>query len=97
VGLNIWFGASWSDITFGDSFGCRQIVEIIPLLVPATAAAIAWLASGPVRRYAAGGLAALMIAVNGVQLYGYLVLTIPHNKTTMEQYLAFWSDTLGIE
>lgn len=96
VGLNIRLGASWSDIAFGDSSGCRQIVERVPLLVPPTAAAIAWLAAGRVRRPAAGGLAALLVAVNAMQLYGYLVLTISHNNTTIEQYRTFWADTPDI-
>jgi hypothetical protein len=96
VALNIYLGASWSDITFGGSFGCRQIVEMIPLLVPPTAAAIDRIASGSQHRFAVILLAACLIAVNALQFNGYVIGTLPFNNTTKDAYLAFWSDPLGL-
>jgi hypothetical protein len=95
VALNLYLGASWDDYSFGDSFGCRQIVEMTPLLVLPTAAAIERLLAGN-WRWAAAGLAAFLIAVNLVQLYGYMVGALPHNNTTIDRYVAFWADRVDL-
>jgi hypothetical protein len=95
VALNLYLGASWGDYSFGDSFGCRQIVEMTPLLVLPTAAAIERLPAGN-WRWAAAGLAAFLIAVNLVQLYGYMVGALPHNNTTIDRYVAFWADWVDL-
>jgi hypothetical protein len=95
VALNSYLGAAWGDPYFGDSFGCRFIVEMVPLLAPPTAAAIEWLPS--VRsRWAAGGLAAILIAANLVQFHGYMVGALPHNHTTVDQYFGFWKKQVGL-
>ena len=94
VALNLYLGASWGDPTFGDSFGCRQIVEMVPLLVLPTAAAISWLLAGHCR-WAATGIAAVLIAVNLIQFYGYMVGALPHNHTSMENYVGFWTNYVG--
>ncbi len=90
VALNIYLGASWGDPGFGDLFGCRQIVEMNPLFILATAAAIDWLPTGIWRR-AAGVLGAMLIAANLVQFRGYMVGALPHNNATLDRYIAFWA------
>jgi hypothetical protein len=95
LGLNLYIGASWGDYTFGDSFGCRQIVEMIPVLIPPTAAAIGWILSSR-WRVAAASVAAVLIVLNSIYFYGYLVGTLPHNNATRVSYLQFWTNPLGL-
>jgi hypothetical protein len=94
VGLNIYLGASWGDPTFGDSFGCRQIIEMIPLLILPLAGVIERLPNGRAGHVAVG-FAVLLAAVNLLQFRGYMKGIVPHNGTTIESYLKFWSDPLG--
>jgi hypothetical protein len=95
VALNIYLGAAWGDNTFGDSFGCRQIVEMIPLLLPSTAAAAAWATKATPRRAVAITLAIALAAANTLLFYGYVKSAFPHNKATLADVRAFWSHPFG--
>jgi hypothetical protein len=95
VALNLYLGASWYNPSFGDSFGCRQIVEMTPLLVLPTVAMIERLSSAT-WRWGAAGLAVLLVAVNLVQFHGYMVGALPHDKATMDRYVAFWAGRVGL-
>jgi hypothetical protein len=95
VALNIYLGAAWGDNTFGDSFGCRQIVEMIPLLLPSTAATAAWAMKATPRRALAITLAIALGAANTILFYGYVKSAFPHNKATLADYRAFWSHPFG--
>lgn len=95
VMLNLFIGASWDDYTFGDSFGCRQIVEMTPLLILPTAPAINWILASRWRHVAIAGAGALII-VNSMYLYGYLIGTLPHNNATRLTYAAFWKNPFGL-
>lgn len=95
VVVSIYVGASWCDYTFGDSFGSRQSVELLPLLAIPFAGAIAWVMKSR-WRWAASAVAALLVAINLVQYRGYIHRTIPHNHTTRVAYAKFWSHTLGM-
>jgi hypothetical protein len=94
LALNLYIGASWHDYTFGSSFGCRQIVEMLPLLIVATVGAIEgrgyrWKAVA-----AAGGAA--LVLLNAFNLYGIAARLLPTNDTTQEIYLAFVSNVFGL-
>jgi hypothetical protein len=95
VALNLYLGASWHDSSFGDSFGCRQIVEMTPLLVLPTAAAIDWLSTRS-WRWGAAVAAALLVAVNLLQFRGYMIGALPHNNATLDRYIAFWAGCTNI-
>ena len=88
---NIWIGASWSDVTFGGSFGSRQTVEMNALLIPYMAGHITWLLESRRRAWIGGALAALLIVINLAYLRGYVVGGIPSNGATIEDIRRFWS------
>jgi hypothetical protein len=94
VGLNLYLGASWVDPLFGDSFGCRQVIEMNSLFILATAAAIERIPSG-IWRWGVASFAVLLVAGNMVQLQGYAVNALPHNHATFDQYFTFWTHRLG--
>ncbi|CAN5380068.1 hypothetical protein BH10PSE9_BH10PSE9_09770 [soil metagenome] len=94
LALNLYIGASWHDYTFGSSFGCRQIVEMLPLLIVATAGAIEGRGSRWRSVATAGGCA--LVLLNAVNLYGIATRRLPTNDTTPEIYLAFLSDAFGL-
>ena len=37
----------------------------------------------------------MLIAVNLIQFYGYMVGALPHNHTSMENYVGFWTNYVG--
>jgi len=90
IALNIYIGASWGNNSFGHSFGCRQIVEMIPLMLPSVAAAVGWSIKSVARRRIAAALTAALAAVNTIQFYGYVIGTLPQNYATLASYRAFW-------
>jgi hypothetical protein len=89
----IYLGASWGDFTFGDSFGSRQSIELLPLLAVPFAGTIAVVLKGR-WKYAASAVVVLLIVVNLVQYRGYIKSTIPHNNSTPATYARFWALTL---
>lgn len=91
----LYLGASWGDYTFGDSFGSRQSVELLPILTVPFAGTMARLMS--VRwRSAAAALAAVLVALNAVHFAGYALGRLPHNNATRVSYLNFWATTLRL-
>jgi hypothetical protein len=94
VVLNLYIGASWSDYTFGHSFGSRQSVELLPVLVVSFAGGIAWLMSTR-WKWAAATVMMALIALNVVHLSGYIAQTLPRNYADRVSYAAFWTRTLG--
>ncbi len=96
LGLNLYIGASWGDPTFGDTFGCRQIVEMIPLMMMPMAALISGILKNPGQRLVAAVVAALLITLNTVQFYGYVIGTLPHNHVTLASYAEFWRNPFGL-
>jgi hypothetical protein len=93
--LGLYIGASWGDYTFGDSFGSRQSIELLPILLPPFAGTIAWLLSTRWKWAAATALMAL-IALNVVQFNGYINHTLPANNATRITYAKFWATTLRL-
>jgi hypothetical protein len=93
--IGLYIGASWSDYTFGDSFGSRQSIELLPILTPPFAAAISWVLSKS-WRWAAGVGAAGLILLNAILFNGYINHTLLRNNNTRETYLAFWMKTLEL-
>jgi hypothetical protein len=94
VVLALYIGASWGDYTFGDSFGSRQSVELLPILQVPLCGAIAWLL--PSRwKWPAAALAVVLIALNAAHFRGYRYGTLPHNNTTAVAYADFWAKTLN--
>jgi hypothetical protein len=93
VALAIYLGASWSDYSFGHSFGSRNSIELLPLLAVPFAGAISF-ALNKGWRWPASAVFVLLIAINLVQYRGYIKSTIPHNNTTPGDYAKFWSLTL---
>jgi hypothetical protein len=94
VMLSFYVAACWTDITFGDSFGSRQSVELLPILLVPFAGAIALLLSSR-RKWPAAMLAVILIAANAVQYRGYYYGLLPHNNTTAAAYADFWAKTLN--
>jgi len=95
VVIAIYLGASWGDYTFGHSFGSRQSVELLPLLMVPFTGVVAIALHGR-WRWAASTLFVLIIAVNLVQYRGYIKGTVPHNNCTRVDYARFWSLTLRL-
>jgi len=91
----IYLGASWGDYSFGDSFGSRQSIELLPVLMVPLAGAIALVLKSR-WRWIASALVGLLIAVNLIQYRGYIKGTVPHNNTTPATYLRFWALTLRV-
>jgi hypothetical protein len=94
VVLALYIGASWGDYTFGDSFGSRQSVELLPILLVPFCGAIAWLLSSG-WKWPAAALALVLIAVNALHYRGYYHGLLPHNNTTAVAYADFWAKTLN--
>ena len=88
--VSLYLGASWSDYTFGDSFGSRQSVELLPALAVPFAGAIAALLHSR-WKWAAAGVTGALLALNAVQLYGYEKNMIPHNGANRFSYAHFWA------
>jgi hypothetical protein len=93
--LGLYLGASWGDYTFGDSFGSRQSVELLPALTLPFAGSIASLTSTR-SRWAAAGVAMALAVLNTVQLNGYISHTLPWNNNTPTTYAKFWATTLRL-
>ena len=94
VVLGLYIGAAWSDYTFGDSFGSRQSVELLPILLIPFCGVIAALLSSR-WKWSAAALVVVLIAVNAVQYRGYNNDELPHNNTTAVAYADFWAQTLN--
>lgn len=91
----LYIGASWGDYTFGDSFGSRQSIELLPILTVPFAGGIAWLASTR-WRLGAAAVAILLGAVNTVQFWGYVKNVMPHNDANQASYAKFWMRVLHL-
>lgn len=91
----IYLGASWGDYSFGDSFGSRHSIELLPVLVIPFAGTIALVLKSR-WRWIMSALLVLLIAVNLAQYRGYIKGTVPHNNTTPATYARFWALTLGL-
>jgi hypothetical protein len=93
--IALYIGASWGDYTFGDSFGSRQSIELLPVLLVPFSGLIASLLSSR-WRWLAATLVVSLIAVNIVQLRGYVNGALLHNNNTRVTYARFWASTLGL-
>jgi len=91
----LYVGASRGDYTFGDSFGSRQSIELLPLLMVPLAGAIACALKSR-WKWAAASLLVFLIAVNAVQFWGYTGRKLLHNNNTRITYARFWANTLGL-
>ena len=94
--INLYVGSSWWQWWFGGSFGSRQTVDVLPLMVIATGSVFSYLMT--VRRPSLLYLCAVttigLATVNLVQMHGYIIGTIPFGGTTWEIYKGFWMNTL---
>jgi len=93
--LGLYVGASWGDYTFGDSFGSRQSIELLPVLLVPFAGTVAWLLSSHWKWPVATTIIAL-IALNTIQFNGYIDHTLPRNNTNRTTYAKFWAKTLRL-
>jgi hypothetical protein len=92
--LTIYVSSSWHAWYFGGSFGSRPAIDVLPFLVVGAALV---LKDRKLTRSQAGlftVFALLMIAVNLIQMHGYIVRTIPFDGTTWETYISFWHSLL---
>jgi hypothetical protein len=89
---SLYLGSSWGDYTFGDSFGSRQSVELLPVLIVPLAAAISGLLSSR-WRWAAGTATVALVALNTVLYDGYINDKLPHNNANRASYADFWANT----
>jgi hypothetical protein len=93
--LALYIGASWSDYSFGDSFGSRQTVELLPVLLVPFAGSIAWLLSSEWKW--SGVIAAFALVVLNAGLFnGYINHTLPRNDANRVSYKKFWATTLRL-
>src|SRR2546421_11736707 len=83
VAVAIYLGASWGDYAFGHSFGSRQSIELLPLLVVPFAGAIVVVLKGR-WRWAAFAFVLMLIVINLVQFRGYIKSTVLRNGCTLE-------------
>lgn len=93
--LAFYLGASWIDYTFGDSFGSRQSIELLPVLLVPFAGNIAWWSSGR-WRWPVATVASALVVLNVVLFNGYINHTLPRNNTDLVSYKKFWATTLGL-
>jgi hypothetical protein len=95
VMLTIYVSSSWHAWYFGGSFGSRPAVDTLPFLV--VGAAFALKDRELTRSHAVifAAFASLMIAVNLIQMHGYIVRTIPFDGSTWETYISFWHGFLN--
>jgi hypothetical protein len=98
IGLNLYVGASWNTWWFGGSFGSRQTVDVLPVMVIATGSIVGYLASArrPLLPWLCAALTLGLATVNLIQMRGYMVGTIPFDGTTWESYKHFWMSTVGL-
>jgi hypothetical protein len=96
--INLYAGAAWSQWWFGGSFGSRQTIDVLPLMVITTGSVFSYLVT--VRRPSLLCLCAVLTiglaTVNLVQMHGYIVGTIPFEGTTWKIYKGFWMSTLDL-
>jgi hypothetical protein len=95
VVLGLYVGASWGDYSFGDSFGSRQSIELLPLLMVWSAGAVAKILATP-WRWATGVLAAVLVVVNTIYFIGYMDHGLPRNNADAASVQQFWKQTFGI-
>lgn len=95
VMLGLYVGSSWGDYTFGDSFGSRQSIELLPVLAVPFAGAIGWLISSR-WCWAAAVAAFALVALNAILFNGYVNHTLPRNNTNRVTYAEFWAATLRL-
>jgi hypothetical protein len=93
--IGLYIGASWGDYTFGDSFGSRQSIELLPVLMLPFAGGIAWLLSSR-WKWVAATVAFGLVALNAVLLNGYINHTLPRNGADRVSYAKFWATTLRL-
>jgi hypothetical protein len=93
--LGLYIGASWGDYTFGDSFGSRQSIELLPVLIVPFTGGIAWLLSSR-WKWVAATVAFALVALNAVLLNGYINHTLPRNNADRVSYVKFWTTTLRL-
>ena len=94
--LGLYIGASWGDYSFGDSFGSRQSIELLPLLIVWSAGAVARILATPAR-WVAAAVVALLFVVNTIYLTGYIDHTLPRNNANAVSIKQFWMQTFGIK
>ncbi|THD73076.1 MAG: hypothetical protein E7813_03405 [Bradyrhizobium sp.] len=93
--LALYVGASWGDYTFGDSFGSRQSIELLPVLLVPFAGGIAWLLSSR-WKWSGAITASALVVLNAVLLNGYINHTLPRNNANLARYEEFWATTLRL-
>jgi hypothetical protein len=91
--LGLYIGASWGDYTFGDSFGSRQSIELLPVLLVPFASSISWLLSSR-WRWSAAAVAVALFSFNAVLFNGYINHALPRNNANRVSYTKFWATTL---
>jgi hypothetical protein len=85
--IHCYLVSSWWDWQFGASFGHRGFVDIYPLLAPALAAALTWVArTRPPVRIALSTGVALACALTFFEMLQYWNGVLPHSDTTWAQY-----------
>jgi hypothetical protein len=90
--LNLYLGSAWHFWSFGGSFGSRQTVDVLPVMVIATGSAFALLQTASPSLVKLSRVIAIGLAVvNLGQMYGYMANKIPFDETTWDKYQRFWN------
>ncbi len=98
ISVNFYLGAAWWAWWFGGSFGARQAVDVSPAMVIAAGSFFFYALTAfalPLRSLL-GAFAALLAAINLVQMQGYITHKFPIDLTTWEIYQRFWTKTLRV-
>jgi hypothetical protein len=89
-----YVNSSWRPWSFGGSFGARPAVDTLPLLVVGTSLALKEVAMS--RKIIAAAVAPMtvLVAVNFIEMHGYITHAIPYDGTTWAMYSRFWRNIL---
>jgi hypothetical protein len=85
----LWLMASWVSWQFGDSYGHRAFIDILPLLA-LPLAVVYGRATSPTARKTLLIITGLCIFANLFLTYQYWILGLPSAGTTMQIYLKVW-------
>jgi len=92
IALNLYLGSAWISWFLGGSFGARQTVDVLPVMVISTGSAFAVLETALPSFLALSRVVAIGLGLMNLgQMYGYMVNEIPSDGMTWDKYKSFWN------